>query len=194
MIGCAWPSRHRLPILEQDIVATTPHDLGLAFAEFWGGLWNRDCLSSDMSLRSCPAYEAMLPRLSAMPHVAPLPAITVEQWQHAIRKMSSRKASGVCGWHASEVKLLPTNAVALLCEIFRRAEPIGLPGHMLQARVCVLSKAALPTTMRQSRPITIFSVLYRFGLPLPHVVSWTTGGTCARTPLLAPCLPKTVSA
>ena len=69
--------------LRQDIVATTAQELGLAFEEFWGGVWNRD---SVLSLQ----YAAMRPLLASMPQVAQLPPITVGHWRHAIRKMSPR--------------------------------------------------------------------------------------------------------
>ena len=148
-------------ILSQSIVATTPDELGLAFSEFWGPLWNRDPSASSMALDDWPEYRAFDSQLLGLPSVRPLPSVTIEHWQRAVKRMSAKSAPGVCGWHSSEVKLLPLEALELLATLFRSAIQVGLPSHLLQARVCVLAKVPLPTSLRQSRPITVFSVLYR---------------------------------
>ena len=74
---------------------------------------------------------------------------------------SCRLRNGVCGWAPADLKLLPDRAIGQLCRVFHKATSCGLPPFILQARVCVLSKAVHPSHIRQSRPIVVFSALYR---------------------------------
>ena len=82
-------------------------------------------------------------------------------WVAAARRLFSRKAVGVCGWSPADLRLVPEKALTQLSSSFRAASCYGLPDSILQARVCVLSKTEDPTHIRQSRPIVVFSVLYR---------------------------------
>ena len=82
-------------------------------------------------------------------------------WGKAIQRMPCNKATGVCGWAPSDLKLLSPAALEVLCSIFAQALQWGLPPHLLRAKVSVLAKVAAPTSIKQSRPITIFSTLYR---------------------------------
>ena len=79
-------------ILSQPIVATTPDELGLAFSEFWGPLWNRDPSASSMALDDWAEYRAFDPQLLSLPRVRPLPPVTIEHWQRAIKRMSAKSA------------------------------------------------------------------------------------------------------
>ncbi|CAE7035963.1 unnamed protein product [Symbiodinium sp. CCMP2592] len=146
--------------LVQDYVACTAPELHSAFASFWGPLWQRDSGPAATSVSAWPCFQQLLartdltgPKLDIM--------CTPEQWQNAIRNMSCRKSTGICGWSPSDLKLLPWVAIDLLCLLFNTALPFGLPDHLLRARVCVLAKAFCPEHIKQSRPITIFCTLYR---------------------------------
>ncbi|CAE7513200.1 hypothetical protein AK812_SmicGene15941 [Symbiodinium microadriaticum] len=75
--------------------------------------------------------------------------------------MKSSTSTGVCGWSSTDLKLLSVEAVEVLAHIFHQAVTCGLPDHILRARICVLAKVLAPETMGQSRPITVFSTLYR---------------------------------
>ena len=79
----------------------------------------------------------------------------------AIDRMGDRKAAGVCSWHPSDLKILPRKALTALIALFSKAVTLGLPTHLLHTRIALLSKVANPTSIRQSRPINVFSVLYR---------------------------------
>ena len=75
--------------------------------------------------------------------------------------MSYRKSTGICGWSPAELKLLPDAALQALAHIIQRSITVGLPEHMLKARVAVLAKVTCPETIKQSRPVVVFSTLYR---------------------------------
>ena len=145
--------------LTQHTTACTPAELSYAFAQFWEPLWNRD--GSNSSIDDWPEFLATL-------NSAPLPEVALQcdpfredLWVAAARRLSPRKATGVCGWAPADVRLLPDSALQQLARIFAAATTAGLPEALLQARVCVLSKTAAPEHTRHSRPIVVFSVLYR---------------------------------
>ena len=93
--------------------------------------------------------------------VPPIELLSVSHWRTAVQKMSYRKSTGICGWSPAELKLLPDAALQALAHIFQRSITVGLPEHMLKARVAVLAKVTCPETIKQSRPIIVFSTLYR---------------------------------
>ena len=147
--------------LSQEYVATTPEELHDAFVDFWGPLWQRDSVLESSRISEWPS---VLARLQADGFVTPqlhVRSFAPDLWMQAIKRMSARKATGICGWAPSDLKLLPLEAVEVLAGIFHQAVTCGLPAELLKSRVSVLAKAELPTSIKQSRPITIFSTLYR---------------------------------
>ncbi|CAE7392400.1 unnamed protein product, partial [Symbiodinium necroappetens] len=79
--------------LQQQYVACTSEELHSAFADFWGPLWQRDGGQAQYSLDSWPQLQSIVA---------------------AINRMSRHKATGICGWAPSDLKLLPPEAVDLL--------------------------------------------------------------------------------
>ena len=105
-------------------------------------------------------------------------------WRQTICRVANRKATGVCGWSPADLKLLPDCALETLNAIFHQAIKCGLPPHLLQTRVGVLSKVLLPNGMHQSRPIVIFSCLYRV---------WASVTARQILQQWAPCFPRAIS-
>ena len=147
-------------LLVQSYTACTPTELHAAFDAFWGPLWQRDKGDSCQSLSSWPKLQTILAESCFSCPEMQLNC-SPAQWRAAIKRMPARKATGICGWSPSDLKILPDVALELLSAIFNKAVLHGLPAHLLQARVCVLAKAFSPSHIKQSRPITIFSTLYR---------------------------------
>ena len=147
--------------LHQDFVACSPAELHRAFECFWCRLWQRDSASDRQDLRAWPDFCSQLEACGVPECQIHVSSFAPDLWAAAIRRMPVRKATGVCGWAPSDLKLLSPEAIEILCLIFQRAVQCGLPSHQLRARVCVLAKVALPDSIKQSRPITIFSTLYR---------------------------------
>ena len=148
-------------LLSQAYVATTTEELHEAFADFWGPLWQRDAGSPSLCLDEWPALSSRLLADDLPVPDLQLRSFAPDLWQTAIKRMSAHKATGVCGWSPRHLKLLSYQAIEVLNHIFHQAVTCGLPPRLMLARVAVLAKAAQPDSMRQSRPITIFSVLYR---------------------------------
>ena len=147
--------------LRQEFVACCSSELHQAFDCFWSQIWQRDGAAASGDLREWSDFCRIIEG-----HDIPRLQISVQSsnpslWAEAIRRMPVQKATGICGWAPSDLKLLPPEAVEILCLIFHKAVSFGLPPHLLRARVCVLAKTAKPESIRQSRPITIFSTLYR---------------------------------
>ena len=91
--------------LVQHNTACTAHELSFAFAQFWEPLWNRD--GDELTVDDWPAFAATL-------HSAPLPELDLhldpfqeDLWAQAARRLSSRKATGVCGWAPAELLASP---------------------------------------------------------------------------------------
>ena len=75
------------------------------------------------------------------------------------RSCHSRKATGISGWSPRDLRTdQPITRASVT--LFKAAED-GIPPHLLQARVCVLSKVALPEHIKQSCRMIVFSLLYR---------------------------------
>ena len=147
--------------LQQSTTACTPQELNRAFEDFWRPIWQRDAPGpsaspgyweeADTLLQSLPAYTAPLT----------LDVVSESVWTAAIKRMGGRRATGACGWAPTDLKLLPKAAVRVLSRLFTRAVDLGLPANLLLARVCVLAKTPAPSHAGQSRPIVVFSCLYR---------------------------------
>jgi hypothetical protein len=82
-------------------------------------------------------------------------------WLATIKKQKNRKASGICGWHNEELKMLPEQAIAHLTQIFSKLWKYGLTAQMMQARIAILAKCEQPKSINDGRPIAILPVLYR---------------------------------
>ena len=147
--------------LRQCFVACTPEELQAAFRDFWGPLWQRDAGTASSSLEQWPEFEDCLAASGP-----PLPPLSVRSfapdlWADAIRRMGKKKATGACGWAPSDLKLLSPAAIRVLNMTFHQAITIGLPDHLMRAKVGVLAKSPDPTSIRESRPITVLATVYR---------------------------------
>ena len=147
-------------LLEQHHVACTSEDLAADFVSFWQPLWQRDDSQTDFTTGAWPHLAAMLENV---PAAAPLQLDmdSVAIWRAAIDKMADHRATGICGWRPAELKLLPDAAVEILAALFSRALVVGVPPHLLVASISVLAKVPCPEHIRQSRPIVVFSTIYR---------------------------------
>ncbi|CAE7944911.1 unnamed protein product, partial [Symbiodinium sp. KB8] len=130
--------------------------------DFWSPIWNRDTAEEASDIAQWPRYQQLLQRLRS-----PCPELNVdltatEAWVHVARKLSASKATGPCGWHNQDLKILPVEALGHLAVILNGYVDQGFPDDIMAARVAVLSKVASPNGADQARPITILSCLFRF--------------------------------
>ena len=132
----------------------TAQGISSALTNFWSDYWCRD-------IEKWPQFQALL-----RGHASPCAHLPVNMgdlaaWKHAVRKLPRKKATGVCGWRNTDLRILPESAIADLASILKSPRISGFPANLMQARVSVLGKVALPSHPSQSRPITILSNLYR---------------------------------
>ena len=129
--------------------------------EFWSPIWNRDSVSEETDIECWPRYKALVALLQSPCAQIEVDMTNVAAWKHVARRLSPGKATGVCGWHNKDLRLLPEAALADLAMIMQQLLATGFPCSLMQARVAVLSKVLAPVSADQARPITILSCLYR---------------------------------
>ena len=128
---------------------------------FWSPIWNRDHQAAATDLEDWPGYQSLVSMLSSpCPNMA-INMLDATAWLHVARRLSPRKATGVCGWHNKDLRLLPPAALADLAAILDQLLATGFPDFLMKARVAVLSKVSTPDSASQARPITILSCLFR---------------------------------
>ena len=99
-----------------------------------------------------------LARLTPYPTQRPL---TVAQLRRVLRKWAKRKAAGPDGWRPDELKDLPDEALATLCEFYAVVEATGgWPAKLSSNLVAMLSKNGTPDPSDR-RPIVLLSAIYR---------------------------------
>ncbi|CAE7226235.1 RPL23A [Symbiodinium sp. CCMP2592] len=147
--------------LRQQYIACTPQELHAAFRAFWEPLWQRDAGAACSSLEEWPAFVDCLQDCGEGLPPLKIRSYAPDLWELAIKRMGRHKATGACGWSPGDLKLLSGAAVQVLSMAFHQAVTIGLPEHLLRAKVGVLAKVPDPTSIQQSRPITVFATLYR---------------------------------
>ena len=145
--------------IQQEHIACTSSELSQEFTTYWTSMWARDPPPGSETSR----WAAAMQTVESMPsfHVMSLDMMSLQNWKAAIKKMADRRATGICGWRPAEMKILPDLAIELLARLFSKAVSLDLPPHLLVASVSVLAKAEAPEHIRQSRPITVFSTIYR---------------------------------
>ena len=165
--NCVWltaaDAAAPLPVegcLCQSYVACTAPELHAAFMDYWGPIWQRDA-GPAQHLDAWPVLKSFLQRCESQVPAAHIRSFAPDLWRAAIRRMSVRKATGICGWSPGDLKLLPDCALEILNHVFHQAVTCGLPAPLLMTRVGVLAKKADPESMKHSRPIIVFSCLYR---------------------------------
>ncbi|OLP98064.1 Casein kinase I-like hhp1 [Symbiodinium microadriaticum] len=112
--------------------------------DFWAPIWNRDNSEEAADISCWPRYQQLVHLLRS-----PCPEIEVDltdvgAWVHVARKLSSSKATGPCGWHNQDLKLLPASALGDLSKVLNSYVSTGFPHDIMMARVAVLSKVASP--------------------------------------------------
>ena len=147
--------------LVQEQFDCTPQGIASELINYWSEFWNRDSRREEWDIEAWPQFQALLQgQTSPCNHISvnmqDLPA-----WVHATRRLPKKKATGVCGWHNLDLRVLPEAALRDLASILNSPGLSGFPPELMVARVAVLGKVSNPTSPSQSRPITVLSNLYR---------------------------------
>ena len=154
------PLRGRLCRYQQD---TSWRGVIGSLMTYWSPIWNRDSKTEEADVEDWPHFNRLLALCPSPCRDAKVDLADVAAWQHVARKLSVRKARGVCGWFNAELRVLPRQALGDLAQILQSLSADGFPADLMKARVAVLSKVPVPTGASQARPITILSCLFRLG-------------------------------
>ena len=142
-------------------VDTSTAQVHAAFCQYWYPIWNREGPQEETDIQHWPKFSDLLRDLPSPCRTVRLDLADVEAWVHVVRSLDVRKATGVSGWANSELRVLPRAAIADLASAITSSEDGSFPSHMMQARVCLLSKVPDPDLPSQARPITILCNLFR---------------------------------
>ena len=148
-------------ILQQENFAYQPEQVSNEFHRYWTPMWLRDSVLEEKEIGAWKSFTEELDDTHLPAFDLSIDVTSPEIWYQTIKRMKSHSSPGVCGWRAEELKLLPFEAVKHLCEIFKRIWPVGLSSHMMKSRTVLLEKVANPSGMKDTRPITILSMLAR---------------------------------
>ena len=154
----------RLPVkavLKQDNFAYNAQQVSHEFHRYWTPMWLRDDSCEETNIQCWKSFLEELDDTNLPAFDLKVDVANPNIWYQTIKRMKSHSSPGVCGWRTEELKLLPFVAVKDLCEIFQRIWPYGLSREMMKSRTVLLEKVATPQGTKDTRPITILSVLAR---------------------------------
>ena len=137
-----------------------PAEVAGELSKYWEKYWNATTTSERQEDEEWSKFQRFLSEVPQMQQIE-IDVNSIALWKDAILSIRSKTATGVCGWTADEIKGLPDNILLDLIELFRRFTKDGFPQWFMQARVIPLAKKPQATDPKFSRPITIFSLLYR---------------------------------
>ena len=181
--------------IRQEQFDCSPQGVVGALVNYWSEFWNRDSCQAEWDLEQWPHFRDIVQGLTSPCSVVEIDMNDLSAWLHATHRLPKRKATGpgVCGWHNTDLRLLPPAAVRDLMRILNSPALSGFPPELMLARVAVLGKVASPTLPSQSRPITIMSNLFRlwarvfcqqiisvWSLTLPQSIRGCLKGRCAQ--------------
>ena len=148
-------------VLSQSTFTSDPELVAKAFFEFWAPFWLRD---QDAELQSIDAW-ADFQNIIRDVHPFLLPDLdakhTVSEWVAAIKTTKVASARGVCGFSQPEMLSLHHDMLELLIDILFAFRESGLPEWMMLVRTVLIPKKATSLTIKEMRPITIFSLIFR---------------------------------
>lgn len=136
-----------------------PQQIADGLSQHWSQYWLRDSLET---LSDDAHWATFQPILQSCPPHEPLTidSVSLPVWEEAFKHMDNDTARGACGWSTQELKMLPPKALqdlAWICDnLFS-----GFPVHHMAARTVPLGKKQDATQYKDTRPITVISVLYR---------------------------------
>eukprot|EP00435_Cladocopium_sp_Y103_P012729 s322_g3.t1 len=124
----------------------------------WGSRWQRHAGVPPERWHAILAFaKRFLPR-----NTLSWPAISVEDLRSVIQRKKTSTSSGLDGVSITDLRSMPTAALANFCRIFSGAEISGLwPQQMVDGKVSCIAKNSDPQGVLEFRPITVLGLLYR---------------------------------
>ena len=146
-------------VATQKVATANPKCMHRKILETWNTHWKRDSESPNNGL-----WDNLEKYLEFIPQRPPLnkKPFCWETWREHCRGLNTKAARGGCGYSVNEMIRFPRTLVEQLFKIFDACEDGNRwPDNWILARVTMLSKSDHPVSPFDSRPITVFSVLYR---------------------------------
>ena len=132
-----------------------PSEVTEHIAGFWNQYWQRDDAEAHPDEEALNYVERYIPQHAdlGIPHWLP------HQWEAYQRKLKPTSAWGWCGFGPEDVKLVVWALLHLLSLLM--ATWTRWPEALRTAKTVMLPKVSQGCTPAQTRPITVFSILYR---------------------------------
>ena len=134
-------------------------DLFDRFGKEWTRRWDKHLDVEDDRWEPVISFaEKALPKPPPMEYRA----LTVADWDEAVKKKSRKAATGPDGVSKADLLHWPNQAKQILVDIFNKIEQgCPWPRQMVTGFVVALEKTPGAATVNQYRPITLFSLCYR---------------------------------
>ena len=156
-----------------------------SLADFWKRMWCKHDETHDWARALHMVQALSLPRIE-------LPPLQAKDLRAALKRSSSRSASGVDGWSSQELLLLPTDAFQAFADLWTSLENSGRWEHdLLVWSVALPKQGASGSAAADFRLINILPRLFRLALSarartilrllLPHAPSWLVGSVPGRS-------------
>ena len=86
---------------------------------------------------------------------------TLDEWKEAIRSTKVETSRGICGFSQPELRAMNDSLLGKLIDVTHSATEHGLPPWMMISKVVLVPKFSQATLIKDMRPITIFSLIFR---------------------------------
>lgn len=151
--------RNNNMVLVQKQITADPTRMHEVTFDAWNQHWKRDHNDPNDD-----QWDDVLPYLQDINPVPDMPFIdfTIELWDQHLKGLKTKTARGGCGFSANEMLNFPPSVLPWLFQIFQNCEKgAKWPQNWVLARVSMLAKTQHPQSPYDTRPITVFSILYR---------------------------------
>eukprot|EP00438_Fugacium_kawagutii_P022750 Skav214764 [mRNA] locus=scaffold1230:158615:162745:+ [translate_table: standard] len=138
-----------------------PDRIAASFFEYWAPFWLRD---NHDDLHSCEPWHEFLELLKRVPALD-MPdldrCLTCDEWIHAIKRTKPKTSRGICGFSQPELLRMHPKLLEVIVQLFNDAVTTGLPAWLMTSKVLLVPKFPGGVLIKDMRPITVFSLLYR---------------------------------
>ena len=147
--------------VQQKRFSSDPEKVAKAFFEFWCPYWLRDQGPELTSLDSWKDFMEILETCPAIPTPRLDGKHTLDEWKQAIRSTKVETSRGICGFSQPELKAMSNSLLEKLIDVMHSATQHGLPPWVMIAKVVLVPKFPQASLIKDMRPITIFSLIFR---------------------------------
>lgn len=145
--------------VQQETFTTDPVEVAKELTTYWDNFWLRDSQEEQSDLAQWTDFTRLLESVPALPPIE-VDRDSLDLWQQAVNTTKSQSSRGMCGFAPDELKVLPAASLQELALVMKQG-PQAIPAWLMWARTVPLAKLPGADHPSQSRPITVFSLIYR---------------------------------